>query len=97
MFMRMTWAKLRPGVFEQHEVKYRELGRAVPGQRARWLARDTKETDAIYAVSLWDSMDAIHDWERSEHYLKVFLPAMKPDMEGEFTVSICEVRHVEGL
>jgi heme-degrading monooxygenase HmoA len=93
----MTWVKLRPGAFEQHQARYRELGRAVPGMKARWLARDMKEPDAIYAISLWDSIEAIRAWEGSEHYLKVYLPALKPDMEGEYTVSICEVQHAEGL
>jgi heme-degrading monooxygenase HmoA len=93
----MTWVKLRPGVFEQHQAKYKALGRGVPGMKARWLARDAKEPDAIYAISLWDSIDAIRAWEGSEQYLKVYLPALKPDMEGEYTVSICEVQHAEGL
>jgi heme-degrading monooxygenase HmoA len=97
MFMRLTWVKLRPGTFEQHAAKYKELGRNVAGFRARWLARDVNDADAIFAVSLWDSMEAIRAWESSEHYTRVYLPSLKPDMEGEYTVSVCEVQHVEGL
>jgi heme-degrading monooxygenase HmoA len=97
MFMRITWAKLRPGTFEQHAAKHRELKREITGLKARWLSRDVGDPDAIFAVSLWESIEAMRTWEGSEFYMTVYLPSLRRHMEGEHTVSVCEVVNAEGL
>jgi heme-degrading monooxygenase HmoA len=97
MFMRITWAKLRPGAFEQHAAKHRELKRDIEGLRARWLSRDVNDSDAIFAISLWQSLEAMRSWESSDFYTGVYLPALRRHMEGEHTVSVCEVVNAEGL
>jgi quinol monooxygenase YgiN len=95
MFMRLTWAKLRPGMWSQYEAKYAELTRASPGLVARWLLRDTKDPDALYVISHWQDLDAMEDWETSEYFQQVFLPSIRPMLEGGFTVSVCEICRTE--
>ncbi len=93
MLMRLTWAKVRPGTWEQYEARFREVaGAPVPGRRTQWLARDTADPDALYLVSLWDDAESIAAWERSAHYAKEFVPSLKPFLDGEYSVSVCEVR-----
>jgi heme-degrading monooxygenase HmoA len=97
MFMRITWAKLRPGGFEQHAAQHRELKRDIDGLKARWLSRDVNDPDAIFAISLWQSLEAMRSWEGSEFYTRIYLPTLRRHMEGEYTVSVCEVVNAEGL
>lgn len=97
MFMRLMWGKVRPGSWAQYEARYKAVSQPFPGLRSRWLIRDTADPDALYAVGLWDSLDAIRQWESSPHYRDVYAPALKPFLVGELAVSICEVRHTEGV
>lgn len=96
MYMRLTWAKLHPGQWESYEEKYARLIRTSPGLSARWLLRDTHDPDALFVLSHWDSLEALQSWEASDYFREVFVPGIQPMLAGEFTVSLCEVRHAEG-
>lgn len=97
MFMRITWAKLRPNTFDAHAEKHRSLRRETAGLKARWLARDTNDSDAIFALSLWETREAMQAWENSDFYTQVYLPTLRADMEADYSVSVCEVVNAEGL
>lgn len=93
MLMRLTWAKVRPGTWDQYEARYREMAAVpVPGRRTQWLARDSADPDALYVVSLWSDAASIAAWEHSGHYVNVYVPTLKPFLDGEHSVSVCEVR-----
>ena len=67
MIMRITWGKLRAGSWQEYEQAYRATvaGKEVPGLRGRWLAQDVNDPDGGFAVSVWDSLDAMHAYEQS--------------------------------
>lgn len=97
MYMRMTWFKLRPNCWEQYEAKYRELVIPDKGLCARWLSRDTNDTDAVYIISLWEDMASLQEWETSRHFQEIFMPKVQPLIIGELTVSVCKVESSEFL
>ena len=97
MYMRLTWAKVRPASWDRYQAKYKEVSKMVPGLKARWFVRDMQDRDALYVVALWETLEAIHAWEESAHYKETYGPALTPFLEGQFTVSVCEVLHTEGL
>lgn len=96
MFMRITWAKVRPGGWAQYEARFKELSQTAPGLQARWMVRDTSDPDASYAVGLWDSVEAMHAWEQSDYFKEVLEPGMRPFLVGAYSVSVCEVRDCLG-
>jgi len=97
MYMRLVWAKVRPGSWAKHEAKYRELDQPAPGLKSRWLVRDTNEPDAMFVVALWETLEAMRAWESSEYYTKTYAPTLRPFLEGGWTVSVCEVRREEHM
>lgn len=97
MFMRIVWAKVRPGAWAQHEARYKSLNEPAEGLRSRWLVQDTNDPDAMFVVGLWESLDAIKNWEASDYYRKTYAPALRPFLEGGWTVSVCEVLHDEQM
>jgi heme-degrading monooxygenase HmoA len=95
MFMRIAWAKVEPGLWSQFEAKYREVGSAMPpGLTARWLVQDTHDPDAGFFVTLWESADAIRNWESSSDYRDSFIP-IRPFLIGNVSVSVCEVKFAQ--
>jgi heme-degrading monooxygenase HmoA len=62
MIMRITWGKVHAGKWDAYEQAYRNTvvtkSKNIRGLRSRWLARDTADKDAGFAVSLWDSRHA---------------------------------------
>jgi len=67
MIMRITWGKLRAGSWQEYEEAYRATvaGKEVPGLRGRWLAQDVHDPDGGFAVSLWESLEAMQVYEQS--------------------------------
>jgi heme-degrading monooxygenase HmoA len=92
MYMRITWGKVRPGLWETFETTYKRVADpAIAGLCARWLVRDTVDPDAIFAITLWESREAIDRWEAAPEYRTRFLDEIDPLMLGAYSVSICEV------
>ena len=60
--LRVTRGKVKAGAWEEYETSLRktiaEVGK-VPGLLSRTLARDINDRDAGYAISLWESEEAI--------------------------------------
>jgi heme-degrading monooxygenase HmoA len=94
MFMRITWGKVRPNSWSNLETVYhRVCDPNTPGLAARWLARDTVDSDAFFAVTLWETADAIHAWESKPEYRTEFLDKINPFTLGSYSVSVCEVKY----
>ena len=95
MIMRMTWGKLRAGCWQEYEQAYRATvaEKAVPGLRGRWLAQDVHDPDGGFAVSVWDSFEAMQAYEQSAVFRQEIQPAMQPFFVGEYTTYRCEVKY----
>ena len=70
-------------------------GKAVPGLRGRWLAQDVHDPDGGFAVSLWDSLDAMQAYEQSAVFKQEIQPTLQPFFVGEYTTYRCDVKYEE--
>lgn len=93
MLMRITWGRVRPGLWPAFEEEFHRLADPESdGLLGNWLARDNRDGDSIYTVTLWRDADAIRAWETSEardergHKLSKYLI-------GEYSVSVCDVSY----
>jgi heme-degrading monooxygenase HmoA len=94
MWMRITWGKVRPGLWESFEALYSQVADPhTDGLVGRQLARDTVDIDAFFAISVWTSREAIDLWESSEQYRERFLNLIDPFMLGAYSVSVCDIRY----
>ena len=91
MIMRITWGKLQPAKWGEYERAYRGVvaAKSVKGLRGRWLVQDSGDPDAGFTVSLWDSIDEMPAYERSDFYQKEILPALQPFFIGDFRTHRC--------
>jgi len=98
MIMRITWGKLHSGKWSEFEQAYRThvvaKGANVKGLQGRWLAQDTADADAGYAVSLWDTLADMRAYEQSALYKQIVAP-LQPFFVGEFTTHTCDVKHAQ--
>ena len=80
MIMRMTWGKLRAGTWQEYEQAdcATVVGKEIPGLRGRWLAHDVHDPDGGFAVSVWDSLDAIQAYEQSAVFQQEIQPTLQP-------------------
>jgi heme-degrading monooxygenase HmoA len=97
MIMRMTWGKLRAGSWDAYAQAYRKTvaGKQVPGLRGRWLAHDVQDPDGGFAVSVWDSLDAMQAYEQSAVFKQEIQPTLQPFFVGEYTTYRCDVKYEE--
>src|SRR5882724_10235638 len=95
MIMRITWGKLRAGSWQEYEQAYRATvaGKEVPGLRGRWLAQDVNDPDGGFAVSVWESLDAMHAYEQSAVFKQEIQPKLQPFFVGEYTTYRCDVKY----
>ncbi|ETX04464.1 MAG: hypothetical protein ETSY2_28620 [Candidatus Entotheonella gemina] len=95
MIMRITWGKLYAGTWDEFERVYKETlaGKEIPGLKGRWLARDVKDPDGGFAVSLWESAEDMQAYEQSDAYRDMYLPTLSPFFSGEYTTYRCEVKY----
>jgi heme-degrading monooxygenase HmoA len=95
MIMRITWGKLRAGCWQEYEQAYRATvaGKEVPGLRGRWLAQDVNDPDGGFAVSVWESLDAMHAYEQSAVFKQEIQPKLQPFFVGEYTTYRCDVKY----
>ena len=95
MIMRITWGKLRAGSWQEFEAAYQATvaGKDVPGLRGRWLAQDVQDPDGGFAVSLWDSLDAMQAYEQSAVLRQEIQPRLQPFFVGEYTTYRCDVKY----
>jgi heme-degrading monooxygenase HmoA len=84
MIMRITWGKLRAGSWHEYEQAYRATvaGKAVPSLRGRWLAQDVHDPDGGFAVSLWETLEAMQAYEQSAVFTQELPPTLQPFLWG---------------
>jgi heme-degrading monooxygenase HmoA len=69
--------------------------KAVPGLRGRWLAHDVHDPDGGFAVSIWDSLDAMQAYEQSAVLRQEMQPILQPFCVGEYTTYRCDVKYAQ--
>ena len=68
-YIRMVWGKLRPGSWEEYERHYHERvagSTTAKGLQERQLLRSTEDPDEGISVGIWDTVDDLLNYERSE-------------------------------
>ena len=97
MIMRITWGKLRAGCWPEYEQAYRAAvaDKAVPGLRGRWLAHDVQDPDEGFAVSVWDSLEAMQAYEQSAVFKQEIQPTLQPFFVGEYHTYRCDVKYTQ--
>ena len=96
MFMRIAWVQTEPGQAEKYEEAFKKVYRA-DTMRAVWLGQANDNPDSLFIVTLWDSLEAIKDWESSSDYLKNINPMLNAFILGNYSVSVCEMKYSRGL
>jgi heme-degrading monooxygenase HmoA len=93
--LRITRGKIQPGTWEQFEATLHEavekIGH-VPGLVSRSLVRNIEDPNEGYAISIWESMEAIEHYERSE-LAKTVTPMIQSFFTGDYRCDHCEVRY----
>jgi len=96
MYMRIAWVQTEPGQAEKYEAAFKKVYRAET-MRAVCLGQTSDNPDSLYIITLWDSLEAIKDWESSPLYLKSINPMLNAFILGNYSVSICEMKYSHGL
>ena len=98
MVIRVTWGKLRAGVWSDFERTYREnvltKGKVLKGLRGRWLAQDAGDKDTGFAVSLWDNAADMQAYEQSQLYRDIMAPLQR-FFVGEYKTYRCDVKYTD--
>lgn len=93
MFVRMAWGKVQEGRWDEFATAYREgtaaAGRA-DGLVGRIFSRGIDEPDTAYAMSLWESTDAMEAYEAGPAKREVS-PRIGPFVDGTFEIQWLEV------
>lgn len=95
MYMRISWVQTAPGQVARYLDEFKKL-KVPPEMLSLKVGQVHDNPDSIFIVSVWDSMEAIRAWEASRAYLEDFNPRLKPFILGNYSVSICEVKHSQG-
>jgi heme-degrading monooxygenase HmoA len=61
----------------------------------RWLAQDVHDPDGGFAVSVWDTLDAMQAYEQSTVFTQEIQPTLQPFFVGEYTTYRCDVKYEE--
>jgi heme-degrading monooxygenase HmoA len=96
MYMRIAWVQTEPGQAAKYEEAFKQVYYA-DTMRAVWLGQTNDNLDSFYIVTLWDSMEAIKEWESSPDYLKHVNPMLNSFILGNYSVSVCEMKYSHGL
>jgi heme-degrading monooxygenase HmoA len=98
MQMRIIRGKVKPGQWAEYESAYKaivsKIG-AIPGLKARWLAHDRTDPDWGYSVSVWESEEALRNYEQGSQLRDVVTPALQQFFGGDYTTSHCDVVYME--
>jgi|ERR1700677_949321 heme-degrading monooxygenase HmoA len=96
MYMRIAWVQTEPGQAAKYEEAFKQVYYA-DTMRAVWLGQTNDNPDSLFIVTLWDSMEAIKEWESSADYLKNINPMLNSFILGNYSVSVCEMKYSRGL
>jgi hypothetical protein len=85
----------RTALWAHYTAKAMAKGAEVDDLRGRWLVQDDHDPETGYAVSLWDSREAMWVYEQGAFYLQEVLPALKPYVVGAFTATYGEMKVIQ--
>jgi heme-degrading monooxygenase HmoA len=97
MVIRITWGRLRAGVWNEFESAYRANvidGKTVEGLRWRFLVQDSGDKDTGFAMSLWDNQADMETFEQSGVFQEVLDP-LKLFFVGDYKTHRCEVKYTD--
>ncbi len=70
MFVQIAWGRIKAGAWEGLKRHYQDkiipLTMAMPGLKERQLWRGTTDSDESLYLSVWDTLNHLRDYERSE-------------------------------
>jgi heme-degrading monooxygenase HmoA len=95
MHTRIVWGRILPGKWDEYEAAYKAAIAArgpVDGLLVQWLARDEKDSEAGYSVSVWQSKEAMTTYVGSKKHKDMTAPLM-PFFVNQYTSTHCEIRH----
>lgn len=95
--LRITRGKIRPGTWDQFEKALHQSVQKVghvPGLISRSLARDLNDPDQGYSLSVWESLEAAENYEKSE-LAKIVTPQLQSFFTGDYRSDHCEIRYWE--
>ena len=95
MHVMVVWGKLRLGAWEQfesfHDERVKATTSSIKGLRERQLLRSTEDPDEGMSISMWDSLEDLLNYERSE-LLQTLAKEAEHLYRGDFWVKHFEVR-----
>ena len=92
MYMRISWVQVEPGQFSKYLEVFKRVYFSEKMQSVK-LCQAHDNPDSVFIVTLWDSLEMIHEWEASRDYLENINPKLKPYILGNYSVSVCEVTY----
>jgi heme-degrading monooxygenase HmoA len=98
MYLRISWGALKPGTWDDYEATHRRVVPgvgSVDGLRGRIIARDVDRPDTGYSISMWESLEAMRDYE--EGPLAAVMSELEPYFGGEFSTHRCDLRDQQGF
>jgi heme-degrading monooxygenase HmoA len=92
MYMRIAWVQTEPGQAGRYQDMFRKVYFA-DTMRAVWLGQTSENPDSLFIVTLWDTLEAIKEWESSPDYLENINPKLNSFILGNYSVSVCEMKY----
>jgi heme-degrading monooxygenase HmoA len=95
--MIISWGRVRTGMWSEFErlfLKVDASSEGVGGLRCRWLLRDLDDADAGFAISLWNTAEALEDYLANDSIRELREKQFSPLFVGEYFRHPCEVRVV---
>jgi len=95
VYVRLVWGKLRPGTWERYEQHYHERvvpsSKGIKGLSERQLLRSTEDPDEGISLSIWDTMEDMHNYDVSDERQEL-AKELEHLYRGEYSVKHFEVK-----
>jgi heme-degrading monooxygenase HmoA len=95
MYMNIAWGRIKPGMWPEYERLFLQADAStidLPGFVCRWLLRDLDDSDAGFALSLWESADDVARLVSDATVTQMRENKFAPLFSGEYSRHVCEVR-----
>ena len=96
MFVRMTNVHVPQDGWPAYEAAAQRLtlegSPHAPGRIATWLVRSTEDADVGISIQVWESMEALTRYEKTDWFQTRLVPALELLVIGEYPVMRGEVR-----
>jgi heme-degrading monooxygenase HmoA len=99
MFMRVSWGRIRSGMWEEYERRFDKLAAeqsAHGGPRRRWLVRDLDDSDAGFAISFFDTQEEMRAWADNATARQRTQNELSDLYVGDYRTRQCEIRRKVG-